>query len=196
MAQILSNSDDWKIIKKEIRKRLSFTRQKFDDAWKSLIDLGYIVSKKVQRGCEYTIYEEPDFTSTTGSTSKDGMLTTNNKNYYNEVTNTMAGTCETEYFSKLYDMYPEKGFRSDGTTYPLKNDRKKCEKAFNEYLKEGTMTGEEMLTAFEVEQYECKNNGKTDFQPGLFNWLSNKTFEKYRSMSIQPIVPGYGEELY
>jgi hypothetical protein len=93
MAQILSNKDDWNLVKYEIAKRMGFPERKFLKAWRELEKLGYIQIKK-KWGCyHYTIFEDPDYTTGTGadcesyttgnSTGCTGaVLTTTNNNYY------------------------------------------------------------------------------------------------------------------
>jgi hypothetical protein len=42
MGQILSNNDDWNIVKYEIGKRVGFPERKFLKTWRELEKLGYI----------------------------------------------------------------------------------------------------------------------------------------------------------
>ena len=205
MAQILSNRDDWNIVKKEISKRLGFPRQKFNNAWKSLIDLGYILVKRIQGGYEYTIYEDLSSTSTiggiyegptstTGRSCAGGMLTTINNNNYIEVTTTADSTCYDDQFNELLELYPNISNRSDGTTYSLKCKLKECKKAYINYLKSNAMPHDAVMLALRVELNEKERTGKILYQEGLMRWIENKTFEQYKGKPIKPVVEPYGTE--
>ena len=205
MAQILSNRDDWNIAKKEIGKRLGFPRQKFNNAWKSLIDLGYILVKRIQGGYDYTIYEDPNSTctiggicegstSTTGTTCAGGMLTTINNNNYREVTTTADSSCYDDQFNELLELYPDISNRSDGTTYSLKGNLKECKKAYINYLKSNDMPHDAVMLALKVELDEKYRTGKMSYQQGLMKWIENKTFEQYKGKTIKPSVVPYGTE--
>jgi hypothetical protein len=205
MSQILSNSDDWNIVKKEIRKRIDFPRQKFNDAWKSLIDLGYISVKRIQGGYHYTIHEDPchkstitdiyNFTSTRGRSCAGGILTTINNNYNREITITTDGTCNESQFNDLIELYPTTGTKPDGTSYKLRGNLDKCKKAYADYLKTNVMTHDEIMLALKVELNDRLITGKTNYQPGLLKWIENKSFEKYRGKTLEPVDMGYGTEL-
>lgn len=203
MAQILSNKDDWNIVKYEIAKRTNFSRNKFNKAWKSLIELEYIKVKRIQGGYDYTIYEDinststisgicEDSTSTTGTTCTGGTLTTINNNYYREVTTTSSSTYENQ-FVEIMEAYPTMGTRPDGSTYKLKGKRNECKKMYVEYLKTGVMTHTEIMTALKVELNDKQMTGKTHYQPGLFKWLDDKTFEQYRGRTVTPSHTLYGQ---
>jgi hypothetical protein len=205
MLKILSNKDGWNIVKYEIRKRLGFPREKFDAAWKSLIDLGYIKVDRIQSGYNYTIYEDLSFTSTTagicehststaGTTCAGGMLTTINNNNNREVTITADSTCYDNQFNELVELYPNISNRSDGTTYPLKGKLKECKKAYITYLKSNAMPHDAIMLALRVEISEKERTGKMSFQQGLMRWIENKTFEQYKGKTIKPVVEPYGCE--
>jgi hypothetical protein len=57
MAYILSNKDDWNIVKYEISKRLGFPERKFLKAWRELETLGYIQIKRMW-GCSVKLIIE------------------------------------------------------------------------------------------------------------------------------------------
>ena len=177
MAQIICNNDKWVIVKEETRSRVKISRPKFNSAWQSLSDLGYIVMTRIQGGYHYTIYEDPDSstttggnceisTSTTGTTCAGGILT-NTKDNYNIVTSTTDGICDNNKFNELRDLYPNTGLNNDGGSYDLKGKQKECNKAYIEYLKSNAMTHEEILTALKVELEDKRRRGNTKFQPGL-----------------------------
>jgi hypothetical protein len=206
MAQILSNRDDWNIVKKEIGKRVGFPREKFNDSWKSLRELGYIKVDRIQGGYDYTIYEDLSVTSTTGGiceyststtgrTCAGGMLTTTNNNYYRDVATTADSTCYESQFNELLGLYPNIGDRPEGTTYSLKGKCKECKNAYIDYLKSNAMTHDEILLALKVELNNKRMNGSIFYQEGLLNWIENKTFEQYKGKTLEPIEMGYGTEL-
>jgi hypothetical protein len=207
MVQILSNKDDWNLVKSEIGKRVGFPREKFRTAWESLKELGYIKVNRIQGGYDYTICEDisststtygicESFTSTTGRTCTGGTLTTiNNNNYYRDVTNTAGSTCNESQFNELLELYPSVGTKPDGTIYQLKSKRNDCEKAYVEYLKTGVMTHDEIMTALQVELNDRQMTGKTHFQKGLLRWINDRIFELHRGKIIEPIELGYGLNL-
>jgi hypothetical protein len=206
MLQIISNKDGWNIVKYEISKRLGFPREKFDTAWQSLIDLGYIKVDRIQSGYDYTIYEDLSVTTTTGgicehstttagTTCAGGMLTTINNNYYKEMTTTEDSTCYDDQFNELLELYPNISNRSDGTTYSLKGKRKECKKAYINYLKSNAMPHDAVMLALRVELNEKERTGKMSYQTGLMRWIENKTFEQYKGKTIKPDVVQFGSEL-
>jgi hypothetical protein len=207
MAQILSNKDDWNLVKYEISKRVGFPREKFRTAWESLKVLGYIKVKRIQGSYAYTICEDinststtygicESSTSTTGTTCAGGTLTTiNNNNYYRDVTTTAGSTCQESQFNELLTLYPAEGTKPDSTTYPLKNKPNDCKNAYYEYLKTGAMTHDEIMKALKVELYEKHRTGKTHFQKGLLKWIADRTFEQYKGRTLEPIELGYGQTL-
>jgi hypothetical protein len=206
MSHIISNADQWNIVKYEIAKRLGFPRKKFDKAWKSLIDQGYIKVKRIQGGYDYTIYEDLGSTSTmggiceassstTGTTCKGGILTTINTNYYKEVTTTDDNICSQSQFNQLLELFPSEGTKQDGTTYKLKSKLKECKKAYTDYLNSNAMTHDEIMTALKIELNEKQLTGKIYFQIGLYRWIKDKLFEQYRGKKFEPAKLGYGQTM-
>ena len=207
MAQILSNRDGWNIVKYEIGKRMGFPERKFLKAWRELENLGYIQITR-RWGCyHYTIFENLDNTTGTGadcadyttgnSTSCTGAtLTTINNNYNRDVTTTAGGTCDERQFSELLNLYPSSGTKPAGTTYPLKGRLNECKKAYKDYLKAGTMTHDDIMTALAVELNDKEISGKTHYQPGLLRWIEDKVFEQYKGQVLEPLEMGYGTGLW
>ncbi len=206
MSQILSNSDEWKLVKKEIQQRVKFPRKKFNDAWDSLVELGYIKSDRIQGGWSYTIYDNLDFTTTkggncenltytTGALCEDGILTTTNKNYYTGATTTNGGSCHKEEFQELLKLYPTEVRRSDGNMRRLHTRTKDSERLYSEYLDSGGMTHDKVKTALIVELRDRQLLNTTKYQKNLYNWISDKTFETYKGRSIEPNKQLYGTEL-
>ena len=206
MAQILSNKDGWNIVKYEISKRVGFPRDKFRTAWESLKELGYINIKRIQGGYDYTIYEDPnststtygiceDSTSTTGRTCTGGTLTTINNNYYKDVTNTAGSTCDENQFNELVELYPSVGTKPDGTVYKLKGKLNDSKRAYNDYLKTNVMTHDEVIIALQIELNDKQITGKTHYQPGLFKWIDEKKFEQYKDRPLEPVHLSYGTEI-
>lgn len=223
MAQILSNRDDWNIVKKEIGKRLGFPRHKFNNAWKSLIDLGYILVKRIQGGYDYTIYEEPNSTctiggicegstSTTGRTCAGGMLTTINKNNDNteelfdqtvneplqkiikEIPDEQNSNLHQE-FIELNKMFPNQVIRPDGRQYYLKSDLKRCEELYTKYLNKGLLTHSEVLSCLETELQVRNQNGTMKYIKSFVKWLSEREFNAYKDKADKPVYIPYGTKL-
>jgi hypothetical protein len=206
MAQILSNKDDWNLVKYEIGKRLGFPERKFLKAWRELERLGYIQIKRMWGCYHYNIYEDPEYTTgmgadcidyTTGSSTSctGAILTTINNNYYRDVTTTSGSTCDDNQFNELMELYPSTGTKPDGTTYLLKGKRNDCKRAYIDYLKTGVMTHDEIMTALKVELNNKRMTGNTHYQKGLLKWIDEKIFEQYKGMSVKPVEQGYGTEL-
>lgn len=206
MAQIICNSDEWVIVKEEIRSRVNISRLKFDTAWQSLIDMGYIVMRRIQAGHHYTIYEDPgsstttggiceNSTTTTGTTCAGGILTNTNNNYYSEVTATTGGTCDEGQFNELLNLYPSRGTRADGTNYNLKSKIKECKQGYLEYLRSNLLTHEEIMTALKVELNDRQMTGNTHYQQGLLRWIEDKVFEQYKGRVLEPFKLVYGTEI-
>lgn len=206
MAQIISNKDGWNLVQKEIRKRVKFPRNKFNEAWKSLVELGFIKMIQIQGAWNYTINEDPEFTITNGGKSEnltyttgahceDGTLTTTNINYYTGVTATV-GNDHKEEFQELWELYPLEVTRSNGNTYKARIRRKECEQLYSEYLDSGKMTHDEIKTALIVELNEKKNTGKMMFLQNIYNWIKDRSFEQYKGKCLEPVYMGYGTELW
>jgi hypothetical protein len=206
IVQILSNKDNWNIVKDEIQKRVGFPEKKFLEAWEELKSLGYIRLKRMWGSYHYTIYEDLDYTTGTGadcidhttgnSTSCTGaLLTTTNNNYYIDVTTTASTACYENQFSELVEQYPSMGTKPDGTTYKLKGKLDDCKRAYIDYLKTSEMTHNEVMTALKVELNDKRMTGRTDFQQGLYRWINEKVFEQYKGRKVEPAELGYGETL-
>jgi hypothetical protein len=224
MAQILSNRDDWNIVKKEISKRLGFPREKFNNAWKSLIELGYIHVKRIQGGIDYTIYEDlkstcttggicEGSTSTTGSSCAGGMLTTINKNndYNTEessdqpVNEPVQKTIKEipdeknsnlhQKFVELKKMYPSEVIRPDCRRYYLKSDLKRCEDIYSKYLNKGLLTHSKVLECLETELQVRNQNGTMQYIKTFVKWLSEGEFNAYKVKAYMPVNIPYSTEL-
>jgi hypothetical protein len=233
MAFILSNKGDsenptkkdWNIVKYEIGNRLGFPRKKFQNAWKSLVDLGYIQLKRLWGGYDYTVYEDPsytstaggiceDITSTTGTTCTGGILTTTNNNYYNTVfeeavrtvttTKTrkprkVSSTVENIHFNELKELYPSYINRSDGIRDYLKTDIKRCEKLYTNYLKEGlekTLSHNDVIDCLKAELNERENTGKMKYIKKFVKWLEAREWEGYKDKFTVTTNMRYGTDIY
>jgi hypothetical protein len=206
MAQILSNKDDWNLVKYEIGKRVGFPERKFLKAWEELMNLGYIQCEKRWGSYHYTIYEDLDYTTGTGadcishttgsSTGCTGATLTNtNNNYYNEITTGTGATCYENQFNELKEMYPKSVIRTDGNTHSLRGKLKDCEKLYIEYLKTSKTSHDEIINCLRVELDDKKRTGQTAYQVGLYRWIEDKTWEKYKGRTVEPAELSYGTEL-
>jgi hypothetical protein len=205
MAQILSNRDDWNLVKYDIQKRLGFPERKFLKAWKDLETLGYINLKRTWGSYHYTIYENPDYTTCTGADCTDhttgssttctgAILTTTNNNYNKgEVTTSPEISSDERQFRELLDLYPTIGTRSDGTIYKMKGNLGKCKKAYIDYLESHKMSHDEIITSLKVELRDKQMTGRTSFQLGLLRWIEDRKFELYRGRSLESAKVGYGQ---
>jgi hypothetical protein len=206
MGYILSNRDDWNIVKSEIANRTKFPRNKFNVAWKSLENLGYIKKRRIQGGWDYTINEDLGFTSTTDSKCESstlttgrqctgGTLTTTTNNYYKKGTTGTVANCYESQFNELKELYPPSVIRKDGNPYPLKGKIKDCEKLYIKYLKTGKRSHDEIINCLKVELEDKMHTGNTMYQVGLLRWIEDELWEVYKGRTIEPAEVGYGTEI-
>jgi hypothetical protein len=222
MGFLISNRDDWKIVKSVIANRAKFPRNKFDAAWKSLEDLGYINKRRIQGGWDYTIIEDPSFTNTTYSKSESSTLTTGTqcaggvlttiKNNYNiieridqpktESLKTLKTTKtdnvnseEHNQFLELKDLFPNDVTRPDGKNDYLKTNIKRCEELYADYLKEGLMTHKDVMDCLKTEIDERERNGNLKYIKRLVRWLDTREFEGYIEKVGKTVFEAYGTEV-
>jgi hypothetical protein len=206
MTHILSNKDGWNLVKYEIGKRLAFPRNKFNGAWKSLEDLGYIKKTRVQGGWDYTIIEDLDFTLTTisnceestlttGAQCKDGILTTINNNYNYNITEVTDTTCYDDQFNELVELYPVSSTWPDGKIVPLTKNLSKCKILYTELLSTKKVIHTDILECLKVELVERERTGNKQYQPALLKWITEAGWEVYKSKTLQPVYAPYGSEL-
>jgi hypothetical protein len=207
MVHILSNKDGWNLVKYEIGKRLGFPRNKFNGAWKSLEDLGYIKKTRIQGGWNYTIIEDLDFTPTTGGNCeestlttgaqcKDGQLTTikNNYNYF-IATNDKDSNCYEKQFNELIELYPVSSTWNNGRTVALNSNLPECKKLYTEFLSTGKELHQEIIACLKVELAEREKTGNKQYQPSLLKWIKEAGWKVYKSRTLQPVYAPYGTEL-
>jgi hypothetical protein len=206
MAHILSNNDDWNIVKYEIGKRVGFPERKFLKAWRELETLGYIQIKRMWGSYHYTVYEDLDHTTGTGadcighttgnSTCCTGaILTTTNNNYYNNITTGTDATYYKNQFNELKELYPTSVTRKDGKTYSLKGKIKDCEKLYIEYLKTEKASHDEIINCLKVELNDKMRTGNMTYQVGLLRWIEDEHWEVYKGRTVEPAEVGYGQTI-
>lgn len=204
MAQIISNNDDWNIVKSEIGKRVGFPERKFLKAWRELVALGYIQCKRMWGCYHYTIFEDLEDTTGTGadcgdhttgnSTSCTGaILTTTKHNYYYNITTGTDATCYEDQFNELKELYPTSVTRADGKTYPLKGKIKECEGRYIEYLKSDKTSHKEIIACLRAELADKNRTGNTMYQVGMLRWIGEEYWEVYKGRSVEPAEVGYGQ---
>lgn len=205
MCLLLSNKgdannptdSDWIAVKDEIRSRTGMAVKKFDNAWARLKQMGYIENIGTNTRAQWVVWEnkKPLQSPVEQIITVTGDVQTNNNINYNNSLITITGGINEAKFDELVAAYPDEGLRSDGTTYPLKRKLKDSRRLFYDYLATGAMSFDEMMTALKVELNDKKRNGKTQFQPGLYRWLSEKMFEQYKGRVLEPEKPAYGTQL-
>jgi hypothetical protein len=222
MGYIISNSDTWIIVKSEIKNRTKFPRNKFNKAWKSLEDLGYIKKSQIQGGWDYTIIEDLNFTDTTDSKCESSTLTTgrqctggilttikNNNNNTDEsfvqpidksenmvaITKSDKEDLLHNQFLELKNLYPNEVIRSNGSKDYLKTGNKRCEMLYTTYLMEGLLTHSEVMDCLKVELNNRGQSGKMKYIKKFVNWLNTREFEAYKELTVEPVSMGYGTEL-
>ena len=181
---------DWVTVKEEIRSRTGMAVKKFDKAWKRLKDLGYIENIGTATRAKWVIWEnrKPLPSPVEQIITFTGDVLTNIKETIN------GGKDYSKEFSELYEAYPSKGNRRDGSTYILRNRQEECQKAYTDYLKQRRMTHDEIMLALKVELNDRQMTGNY-FQKVLFNWIKDKFFEQYKGKSLEPVDMGYGTEM-
>ena len=199
MAQILSNKDSWNLVKSEIGKRLGFPKDKFNRAWRSLEDLGYINKTRIQGGWSYIIREDPDFTDTiysncegftltTGRKCKGGILTTTKKNYDYILYNTTGtdAACYDDQFNELKDLYPVSSTWDDGTKVLLNRKLPECKILYAKLLSTGNISHEQIIAILKAELAKREQSGTQQYQPALFNWLHDGDPDAFEDRILKP----------
>ena len=206
MAQILSNKDSWTLVKSEIGKRLAFPKDKFNKAWKSLEDLGYINKTRIQAGWSYIIREDPDFTPTadgncegftltTGRKCKGGILTTTKENYdYIYNTTGTDAACYDDQFNELKDLYPVSSTWDDGTKVWLNRRLPECKILYAKLLSTGNISHEQIIAILKDELAKREQSGTQQYQPALFNWLHDGDSKAFEDRILKPAKCTYDIE--
>lgn len=199
MCLLLSNKGDantptdydWVAVKDEIRSRTGMAIKKFDKAWKKLKELGYIENVGTRTRAQWVVWENKKplpspvehiiiVTSDIQTNTKETTL--GDKGYSKE-------------FSELYEAYPTEGNRKDGTTYKLKSNKIKCQQAYGEYLNQGKMSHDDIMTCLQIELREKQMTGGIYFQLGLHNWIKTEHWKTYQHKINQPAFETYGTQL-
>jgi len=204
MAYILSNKDNWNLVKYEIGKRLGFPERKFLKAWKELVDMGYIQITKKWSSYHYTIIEDPGCTTgmgadcvahTAGNSTGcvSAILTTTKNNYYYNNTTGPDATCYENEFNELQELYPASVTGPNGNQNILKANIEDCKKEYIEYLLTQQKSHEEIITCLQRELDERNRTGNTMYQPSLLKWIKEKRWEPYENNNSEPIEAKYGQ---
>jgi hypothetical protein len=199
MCLLLSNKgnagnptdSDWVVVKEEIRLRTGMAVKRFNKAWNALKEMGYIENVGTRTRARWVIWENKkplrspmdQIITVTGDTLTSIKETIISEKEYSKE------------FLELWAAYPTEGNHKDGTTYPLKCNKIKCQQAYSDYLNQGSMTHKEVMTALEVESTDKQKQYRTYFRKGLLSWIRDKSFEDYRGKTLEPIDLGYGNEL-
>jgi hypothetical protein len=203
MTQIISNTDDWNLVKYEIQKRLGFPERKFLKAWKELESLGYIKIERRWGHYRYIINEDPDYTTGTGADCEDyttcsstgctdASLTITNNNYYNNISTGTDASCYENQFNELKELYPTSVSGTNGITYMLKGKIKECEKLYIEYLKTGKMSHNEIIKCLKTELANKTRTGNNMYQVALLRWIEDEYWLAYKDQTNKPVYEPYG----
>jgi len=206
MAYILSNNDNWNLVKYEIGKRLGFPERKFLKAWKELEDMGYIQIRKKWSSYHYTIIEDPGYTTGTGADCVDhttgnstgcvsATLTTNNNNYYYNNTTGTDATCYENEFNELQELYPASVTGPNGQKNILNANIEDCKKEYIEYLMTQQKSHEEIITCLQRELDERSRTGNIMYQPALLKWIKEKRWATYENINMDSIEEKYGQTI-
>jgi hypothetical protein len=199
MCLLLSNKgdankptdSDWVAVKEEIRLRTGVAVKRFNKAWNNLKEMGYLENIGTRTRAQWVVWEN----KRPLRSPVDQIITVTRDPLTNTKETIIYEKEHSKEFSELYDVYPSIGNRKDGSTYKLKDNLKKCQQAYSDYLEEGKMIHDEIMLALKVELNDKQMTGNTQYQQGLLRWINEKIFEQYRNRIIEPVETGYGTEL-
>ena len=199
MCLLLSNKgnannhtdSDWVVVKEEIRLRTGMAVKRFNKAWNWLKEMGYLENIGTRTRAQWVIWEN----NKPLRSPVDQIITVTGDTLTSIKETIISEQGYSKEFLELWAAYPTEGNHKDGTPYRLKTNKVKCQQAYSDYLKEGKMTHEEIMTALEVESTDKQKQYRTYFRKGLLSWIKDKSFERYKGKSIEPIDMGYGTEL-
>lgn len=107
-----------------------------------------------------------------------------------------------EPFEELYDAYPTKALRPDGTYDYLRVDQKRCKKIYYNIIRESPTLHDFILRCLKAEVYDRKSKGQMSYMKRLPTWLSSEGWKAYADVvescndsTLEETNTGYGQEI-
>jgi len=105
-------------------------------------------------------------------------------------------------FEELYDAYPTKVLRPDGSYDYLRVDRKRCRTIYYNIIRESPTLHEFILRCLKVEVEDKKSKGKLSFMKRMPTWLTSESWKTYADLAedsddttLEEKEPGYGQTI-
>lgn len=104
-------------------------------------------------------------------------------------------------FNELYNLYPTKVTRPDGSVDYLRTDKTRCRRSYAAKLKDGTAIHENVMECLKFEIQQRESEGSLSYMKRLPKWLASEewlTWDERRNDNIEltdNFVAGYGLKL-
>lgn len=106
-------------------------------------------------------------------------------------------------FEELYDAYPTKVIRPDGSYDYLRVDRKRSRKMYYNIIRENPALHEYILKCLDAEVTDKTNRGKLSFMKRMPTWLASEAWKAYADIvesnsesTLEELnEPGYGQSI-
>jgi hypothetical protein len=190
------------------------------------IDTSYLIKNKITAH-QYTIAKlvredrQPELKKYLVTTKTDGSLRKDLEVLYaagfvsmppgsvislNEINITtkfsQSHTFTTDPFEELYDAFPTKALRPDGSYDYLRVDQKRCRKMYYNIIRESPTLHDFILRCLAVEVNDRKSKGQMSFMKRMPTWLSSEGWKAYADVAehcdistLEENSTGYGQEI-
>ncbi len=105
-------------------------------------------------------------------------------------------------FEELYDAFPTKVLRPDGSYDYLRVDQKRCRKIYYNIIRESPTMHEFIIRCLAVEVKDRKSKGQMSFMKRMPTWLSSEGWKAYADVAehcdastLEEKSIGYGQEI-
>jgi len=105
-------------------------------------------------------------------------------------------------FEDLYDAFPTKVLRPDGSFDYLRVDQKRCRKIYYNIIRESPTLHDFILRCLNVEVKDRKSKGQMSFMKRMPTWLSSEGWKAYADVvehcdvsTLEENTTGYGQEI-
>lgn len=105
-------------------------------------------------------------------------------------------------FDELYDAFPIKVIRPDGSYDYLRVDQKRCRKMYHNIIRESPTMHDFIIRCLAVEVRDKKSKGKMSFMKRMPTWLSSEEWKAYADVAehfdvstLEENSIGYGQEI-